>query len=242
MNTIPPCPVSPTEPECSQQIFASRMGRPSSYTDEIAQQILDRISNGEMLTKICQNENMPPRKTVYTWQRTRADFRAAYARAREEWAEFYEEKVLEIAFNDSGDFFIENGRAVADHAQVQRARLQVDTLKWFMMKWAPRRYGESPEIAIEPERIVARITRTIVDPAPAALPAPPLQLSFDPGPLPAHMDREILARLIAAVKRHVPKAKDRDPNVLLNEITALIDRTLAAHYGPAAEMVSAEQC
>src|SRR3954471_251334 len=92
-----------------------------------------------------------------------AAFKDAYARAREEWAEFYEEKVLAIAFDDKGDFFVESGKVVADHARVQRARLQVDTLKWFMMKWAPRRYGDKPELPpAGTGNDVTRIERVII--------------------------------------------------------------------------------
>jgi hypothetical protein len=220
-STIPPCPVSVP------------MGRPSSYSDEIATRICDEISDGKLLSRICEAPDMPSRASVYRWRNDRADFRSAYARARENWSEHHAELILKISLDASGDYFYgENGQPIGlNYPNVARATLAVNTLKFLMAKYSPRTYGESPEIAPEPARAVTRITRTIVDPLPAALPAPPLQLTFDPGPLPAHMDRDILARVIAAVKKHVPKAKDRDPNTLLNEITDLIDRTFAVHYG-----------
>jgi hypothetical protein len=224
------------------------IGRPSGYTDEIAEKILDRISEGEMLTKICQEEDMPPRKTVYTWMSARAAFKAAYARAREEWAEFYEEKVLEIAFNDKGDFFIENGKAVADHARVQRARLQVDTLKWFMMKWAPRRYGLEPDAQPQPPKQVTfsfqEITRTIVDPGENPLkerireleeqlglrPEPPKQLTFDPGALPQSLDETIKLRALALIKDAVPSNDQREPAAIIDEVFAICQSALRLHF------------
>jgi hypothetical protein len=224
------------------------IGRPSGYTDEIAEKILDRISEGEMLTKICQEDGMPPRKTVYTWMRARAAFKAAYATAREEWAEFYEEKVLEIAFNDRGDIFIENGKAVADHARVQRARLQVDTLKWFMMKWAPRRYGLEPDAQpAGPKQITFSfdegITRTIVDP-PNPLkerireleeqlglrPGPPKQLTFDPGALPQALDDQIKNRALRLIKDAVPSTDQREPAAIIDEVFAICQSALRLHF------------
>ncbi len=231
------------------------MARPSDYTQEIADLICDRISQGEMLTKVCAEEGMPPRKTVYTWMRARPDFKAAYARAREEWAEFYEEKVLDIAFDDKGDFFIEDGKAVADHARVARARLQVDTLKWFMMKWAPRRYGETPELVPESAGIT-RIERTIIasdgDAERLALldriqeleeqlglraPAPK-RLTFDPGPLPSRLDGEIVSRLVGVIRSRVPQADQREPAAVLDELMSIIDRALAAEYEATADASS----
>jgi hypothetical protein len=205
------------------------MARPSEFTQEIADKILDRISEGEMLTKICNEEGMPPRKTVYTWMGARPAFKDAYARAREEWAEFYEEKVLSIAFDDKGDFFIEDGRAVADHARVQRARLQVDTLKWFMMKWAPRRYGEKP--ALDGPADVRHVTCSWIksDPVP---PRPPAQITYDPGPLPKRIDPEIIARFLRMIKDTVPRADQRSPEEVLTLALDVCERALKAEFTP----------
>ena len=204
------------------------MGRPSDFTQEIADKILDRISQGEMLTKICNEEGMPPRKTVYTWMAARPAFKDAYARAREEWAEFYEEKVLAIAFDDKGDFFVEDGRTVADHARVQRARLQVDTLKWFMMKWAPRRYGDKP-VDEQPRQVTVawkQTEKTIV------APPPPKQLTYDPGPLPSRLAPEVMRRFWQAVKDIVPHADQRDPNEVMTRVIDVCVNALKAEFAP----------
>jgi hypothetical protein len=204
------------------------MARPSEFTQEIADRIIDRISEGEMLTKICQEEGMPPRKTVYTWMAARPAFKDAYARAREEWAEFYEEKVLSIAFDDKGDFFVEDGKAVADHARVQRARLQVDTLKWFMMKWAPRRYGDKP--ALEAPTSGPLTVRWIESPREPPKPLP--QLAYDPGPLPRRIDPEIIARFLRMIKDTVPRADQRSPEEVLSLALDICERALKAEFAP----------
>jgi hypothetical protein len=206
------------------------MARPSEFTQEVANKILDRISEGEMLTKICNEEGMPPRKTVYTWMGARPAFKDAYARAREEWAEFYEEKVLAIAFDDKGDFFIENGKTVADHARVQRARLQVDTLKWFMMKWAPRRYGEKP--ALEgPGSGDRQVTISWQAADPRLEPVLP-QITYDPGPLPKRIDPEIIARFLRMIKDTVPRADQRPPEEVLTLALDVCERALKAEFAP----------
>jgi hypothetical protein len=226
MTTVPPpCPVS-----------SAPMGRPTLYSDEIAGRICDQISEGQLLSRICEAPDMPSKTTVHRWRNGRSDFRHAYAIAREAWSEHYAELIVKISMDASNDFLWDkNGNPIGiNYPNVQRATLAVNTFKFLMAKYSPRIYGEKPELPPEPARAVTAITRTIVDPRPAILEneqPPRFALTFDPGPLPAYMDREILARVVAAVKKHVPKAKDQDPNALLDEVIALIDRTLAAHYG-----------
>lgn len=75
------------------------MGRPSDYTQDIADLICERIADGESLRSICSAEGMPSRMSVFRWlaDPARTAFRDQYARAREEQAEFYAESIVEIA-------------------------------------------------------------------------------------------------------------------------------------------------
>jgi hypothetical protein len=210
------------------------MGSPSEYSKEIANNILQRIMDGEMLTAICKEEGMPSRLTFYRWMNGREELKNDYARARLAWADFWAERVIEVSFDDAGDFFIENGKAVADHARVQRARLQTDNIKWLVGKYAPRTYGDRPELPpVDTGNDITRIERVIVgwkdrDPVPVA--APPAQITYDPGPLPARVDPEILVRLVNMIKERVPRADQRSPNALLDEVMGVIDRALIAEY------------
>jgi hypothetical protein len=43
------------------------MGRPSKYTDAIADTICSRLSNGESLAQICREDEFPSQQTVYSW-------------------------------------------------------------------------------------------------------------------------------------------------------------------------------
>jgi hypothetical protein len=42
-------------------------GRPNTYTEEIASELLDRFADGETVEKICMDEHMPKRGTVASW-------------------------------------------------------------------------------------------------------------------------------------------------------------------------------
>ena len=63
------------------------MGRPSSYTTEIFEEICERLCTGEPLEAICRDEGMPASRTVHGWLKGEvagvpSTVSAAIARAR----------------------------------------------------------------------------------------------------------------------------------------------------------------
>jgi hypothetical protein len=218
------------------------------YSDDAVDKILARISEGELLLKICQEPGAPTRAQFYNWMLTRPAMRDRYARARLAWADWHAESIVNLVTDPKGNY-IENGnRLPLTHEEVGARRLHIDSVKWLVGKWAPRTYGDSPELPPEPEKHVTAITRTIVQPvtfrfegdAPPA-PGPPLQLTFDPGPLPERLDSEILARVIRAVKDNVPKADQCDPQEILEEAITTIARALKAKYASEREITLEER-
>ena len=122
-----------------------KRGRPTSYTDALADNICRRIAEGESLRKICRDASMPDKTTVLRWlaNEDNAQFRTQYAHAREMQADALFDEALEIADDASGDWTkTEDGKAILDHEHVQRSRLRVDTRKWAAGKLAPKRYGD----------------------------------------------------------------------------------------------------
>lgn len=109
------------------------MGRPAIYTDELAETFCQRIAEGRSERSVCKDDDMPSHTTIQKWERESPAFAAQYTRARDERAAFLAEEALSISdalgTNPSSE-------------QVQAARLQVDTRKWFASKLAPKRFGE----------------------------------------------------------------------------------------------------
>jgi hypothetical protein len=58
------------------------MDRPLGYIPELAEKILQRIMDGEMLTTICTESDMPSWQAYYRWLDGRPDL---HARARLAW-------------------------------------------------------------------------------------------------------------------------------------------------------------
>ena len=92
-----------------------KTGRPSSYTFEVSEEICRQMAEGKGLRQICAQEEMPSRPTVLRWIEDNKSFRDRYARAREACMDWYQEEILRIAFDDSGDLIIDGDRMVAAH-------------------------------------------------------------------------------------------------------------------------------
>lgn len=121
------------------------MGRPTIYSEEIADRLCERLATGTPLITLCKEEGMPSETTVYRWLQTESHsaFREKYAHARERQADYYAEEIIKIADDGTRDTRTdEDGNEVTDYDHIQRAKLRVDARKWFASKVAPKKYGD----------------------------------------------------------------------------------------------------
>ena len=112
------------------------------YTDELAQQILDRISNGEVLTKICEEEGMPSRSAVKKWRRSKPDFAAALKEARDDGFDAIADSCIPIADDGRNDYIEGPNGPQFNPENVQRSKLRIWTRLQLLKSWDPKRYGD----------------------------------------------------------------------------------------------------
>lgn len=116
------------------------MGRPSSYSDELARALCERIALDESLASICRDEDMPSVTTVYRWRDEMPAFREAYARARVDQGHTAADTVGDIRKKIiSGELDPQQGKAAADLA------------KWEAARRAPKDFGDRTLIGSDPE-------------------------------------------------------------------------------------------
>lgn len=107
------------------------MARPSSYTQETAIAICERLVEGESLRSVCRDRAMPDKATVIRWLGKYEEFRDQYARAK----------------RDSADAIVEELRKIAEDVLngdvgPQEARTAADILKWEAGRQQPKKYGD----------------------------------------------------------------------------------------------------
>ena len=126
------------------------MGRPSTYSEKVANAVCKALSDGESLRAYCRKDDTPCMTTVMKWLRDVPDFAQQYAHARELQAEAMLDEIIEIADNCTDDvqFLVaddesgEGAKASIKHSAIQRARVQIDARKWVMGKMAPKKYSD----------------------------------------------------------------------------------------------------
>ena len=133
----------------------AKRGRPTKFTQEIADEVCRRIAEGQSLRAICEDDHIPSLGTVLGWVR-HPDYTAffdQYVRAREAQAHLIEDEILSIADDASRDFVKkEDGTEVVDNEAIARARLRVDTRKWLLGKLSSKRFGDKVEVSGDPDK------------------------------------------------------------------------------------------
>lgn len=111
------------------------MGRPSDFTQQVADDICDRLCDGESLRSICRDETMPAMGTVMRWVATNEAFREQYAHAREAQGEVDADNVSDLG-----------ARCARGEIDPQAARVAMDAAKWSAAKRVPKKYGEKLDL------------------------------------------------------------------------------------------------
>lgn len=135
--------------EASPEAARARRKRPRpTYSPAVADEICARLAGGESLIAICRDEHMPSEHAVRGWVIDDFEgFASRYARARDMGIDRLVEETIEIADDSGLDVVIgPDGALRPDGEVVNRAKLRVDTRKWFASKLAPKRYGDRLQV------------------------------------------------------------------------------------------------
>lgn len=126
-----------------------KMGRPTLYTEELADLICDKIASSSWgVHRICvNNADLPDSTSVYLWLNKYPDFSRKYLQAKASQAHVLADECIEIADDTSDDIKIdpETGMEVCNTDFIARARLKIDTRKWMAGRLAPKIYGKLAE-------------------------------------------------------------------------------------------------
>lgn len=163
------------EPSSKRRSAPAAKGRPTKFTQALADEICRRVIGGQSLREICAAEDMPAKSTVLAWAADNEEFSYQYARAREAKADLWAEGTVEIADESMLDAEALEETLVACHVAEQEAReskdddaerqaiakaraavegykarqdarrLQIDARKWAAPKLAPKKYGSKLE-------------------------------------------------------------------------------------------------
>ena len=105
------------------------VGRPTKYTQKLADEIFEQMVGGKHIVEICNQEDMPGRSTVYRWMDDHPEFGTRIARAREGLADHVAWQILDMAKKST------NETAHAD-------RVKLAAWQWHAARLSPKKYSD----------------------------------------------------------------------------------------------------
>jgi len=110
-------------------------------TVENMQEICRRISQGESLQDVCDDDDMPDRMVVFDLVRTDAVFKDMYNQALMLRGEYHADRITELA----------EEAMLAPPELTNAYRLAQDSYKWTAARLLPRKYGDRVVVAGDPD-------------------------------------------------------------------------------------------
>ena len=126
----------------------------SKRHDDVEEEILRRLSEGEPLAVICRSDpvRFPHPATWGDWVNGDESLAIAYARAREVGFDAIAADCLAIADETTLDTKKgPDGQESANAEWISRSKLRVETRLKLLAKWDPKRYGDRTLVGSDPE-------------------------------------------------------------------------------------------
>ena len=125
------------------------MAQKSHYNREDGETICEALADGHSLLSICQAMGIPYR-TAMNWEEDIPEHGANAARARELGCRHMAEEMLEIAntpqLGEVRTIKPDGTVEVREEDMTQHRRLQIETRKWLLSKWATKVYGDKQQV------------------------------------------------------------------------------------------------
>jgi hypothetical protein len=113
-------------------------------TIPLMKKICARIGDGESLSKICEDADMPSRHTVWEWIREDEAYKALYNAALADRGEVLADGIIELS----------DEARLAPPELTNAYRLAVDSRKWAAARLLPRKYGDRVTLSGDSENPV----------------------------------------------------------------------------------------
>lgn len=144
------------------------IGRPTKYSEDLADEICIRIVRGESLESITRDSYMPHVATVYRWLQKHEEFCEMYTRAREDQADTLADQIIAIADENPETIpvYDKDGNLLevkVDSALIAFQKNRIEARKWTAAKLKPMKYGEKQILAGDKDNPVAVKDVTLFD-------------------------------------------------------------------------------
>lgn len=121
-----------------------------TYSDNLAQEICERIASGELLTVMCLDKHMPTVRKANAWLHEHTEFKILFDQSLQDRLTIFEEQIIQIP-DEAAHAYIEvkkgsSVQRVQDTGKVQAAKLQVEVRRLHLKAGRPQKWGDSATI------------------------------------------------------------------------------------------------
>jgi len=143
----------------------SPVGRPTKYTQEIADLICEQLAMGISMRSISKDDVFPAMSTMFKWLREHEEFSEQYVKAKQESADAMAEEILYITDTPERGMIVttkaDGTIETKEEDMLGHRRLQVDTRKWLMAKMKPKVYGDKLDMTSDGKALPSPILNGI---------------------------------------------------------------------------------
>lgn len=125
------------------------VGRPTTYTEKLAAEILERLINGECLESICKDKHTPVVSTVFEWRKKNPSFSKAYSRARKLQAEVFSDQIklmVDKVVVQAEQCDETQGAASKIKSLVEAVKLRAGMYQWLAGKYNRKKFGDHQQV------------------------------------------------------------------------------------------------
>lgn len=132
-----------TKKAATEKKVKKKLGRPTKYTDELANRFCNALAtSGKGVKQLCrENEDFPQDTTVYSWMHNDNNFLGKYLEAKASQANYLAEEALTLS-DEKITYIDGEGNERVDPGAVAWQRLRANERHWAAAKLAPNIYGE----------------------------------------------------------------------------------------------------
>lgn len=103
----------------------------SEWTDDLVEELIERMESGETITAITKDPRMPSAATLWRWEDKQDELGERITRARER------------GYQARADAIMDRVKLCEDP---QKGRLEFDAERWYLGKMQPKRFGDKIDV------------------------------------------------------------------------------------------------
>ncbi len=117
-------------------------GRPSPYTEELAEEICIAIMDSDKgIARLCkEHKHWPSKKTIFNWLKKNEEFKRKYEVAKAFQVEELMDELLVIPNGFLRHIYDENGNKRISRDDIELLRIRIDIFKWKIAGLIPRKH------------------------------------------------------------------------------------------------------